>query len=90
MDRRVQRIALEAGVQAIRTMHWGYNRRVDPTFLQCVPLNGSSSEKEFQRVLEFRNQAAAYAFKQIARTLLPKPIYEGFRKSVAKVRSGES
>src|SRR4051812_16130582 len=90
MDRRVQRMALEAGVRAIRTMRWGYNRRVDLTALQCVPLNRNSGKREFQRVLEFRSQAAAYAMKQMARRLLPKPLYASFRQSMARVRAGKS
>ena len=90
MDRRVQRMALEAGVGAIRTMRWGYNRRKDLTALQCVPLNRNSGKQEFQRVLEFRSQAAAYAMKQLARRLIPEPLYSKFRESMAKVRAGKS
>lgn len=88
MNQRVQTLAGEAGVRAIRTMRWGYNRRVDLMALQCIPLNCSSDEKQFQQLLELRSQAAAYAMKQIARALMPKPIYERVRK--AKVRRGES
>jgi peptidoglycan/xylan/chitin deacetylase (PgdA/CDA1 family) len=86
MDRRVQAVALETGVRAIRTMRWGYNRRLDLTALECIPLNRSSTEAEFRRVLELRSQALAYAAKQIARKLVPAALYGSLRESVSRAR----
>jgi peptidoglycan/xylan/chitin deacetylase (PgdA/CDA1 family) len=79
MDRRVQKVALETGVRAIRTMRWGYNRRVDLAALECIPLNRHSGKAEFRRVLEFRSQAMAYAMKQLARKVVPAGMYGPLR-----------
>jgi peptidoglycan/xylan/chitin deacetylase (PgdA/CDA1 family) len=89
MDRRVQAVALETGVRVIRTMRWGYNRRLDLTALECIPLNRSSAEAEFRRVLEFRSQALAYTAKQIARKLVPAGLYGPLRESVSRARGGK-
>src|SRR5438445_13656718 len=88
MDRRVQAVALETGARAIRTMRWGYNRRLDVAALECVPLNRHSTDVEFRRVLEFRSQAVGYAAKQIARKVVPKSFYEPLREMVSRVRGG--
>jgi peptidoglycan/xylan/chitin deacetylase (PgdA/CDA1 family) len=88
MNHGVQAIALETGVRVIRTMRWGYNRRVDLTALECIPVNRHSTEAEFTRVLEFRSQAVAYAAKQITRTVVPKSIYEPLRDMVARMGKG--
>src|SRR5208282_5965625 len=60
LDRRVRAGALECGVQVIRTMRWGYNRRCDLTELECIPVNRFFTEAQFDRVLRFRNQSLAY------------------------------
>jgi peptidoglycan/xylan/chitin deacetylase (PgdA/CDA1 family) len=86
MSWQLQSIAMESGARAIRTMRWGYNRQVDLTALQCIPLNRNSNEAEFGRVLEFRSQAFAYATKQIARKLVPKGLYGPLREMASRVK----
>ncbi len=87
MDRRVQAVALETGARAIRTMRWGYNRRLDLAALECIPLNRHSTEAEFRRMLEFRSPALAYAAKEIARKLIPAGLYGSLRETVSRVRN---
>lgn len=82
IDRRVQRLALEAGARVIRTMRWGYNRRLKPSAVECVPVNRFFTEKEFGRVLKFRNRSLDYALKQAAKKLIPGAAYERLRERV--------
>lgn len=89
VNRQVQAIALESGVRAIRTMRWGYNRQLNLTALECVPLNRNSTEAEFKRVLEFRSQAFAYAAKQIVRNVVPKSLYGPLREMASRVKSAK-
>jgi peptidoglycan/xylan/chitin deacetylase (PgdA/CDA1 family) len=89
MSRQVQFVALESGVQAIRTMRWGYNRQLDPAALECIPLNRNATEAGFRRVLEFRSQAFAYAAKQIARKVVPKSLYGPLREMASRLRGAK-
>ena len=83
MNRRVRDIALESGVRIIRTMQWGYNRKPDFAALQCIPVNRHLTEREFQRVLEFRGQSAMlYAAKEITKKMIPSRAYESLRDIV--------
>jgi hypothetical protein len=80
IDRRVRRVALEAGARVIRTMRWGYNKRLKLAAVECIPVNRFFTEQQFQRVLKFRNQSLVFAFKQTAKKLIPGAAYERLRE----------
>src|SRR5206468_832109 len=61
MNAQVLRVALDAGVQVIRTMRWGYNKHADLTALACVPVNRYTTERQFHNTLQFRSSAVTYA-----------------------------
>jgi peptidoglycan/xylan/chitin deacetylase (PgdA/CDA1 family) len=82
LNRRVQGIAVESGVKIIRTMRWGYNNRLNPLALECIPINRRSHEKEFGQVLKLRNRSALYTAKQVTKKLLPARAYELLRGAV--------
>ena len=86
IDRRVGRIALEAGARVIRTMRWGYNRRLNLSAVECVPVNRFFTDAEFERVLRFRNQSLVYAFKQVTKKVLPGRVYGRLREGLFKMR----
>lgn len=82
VNRRLQDIALESGIQVIRTMRWGYNRNPDFAALECVPLNRHFSEEKFRHVLEFRRRSVAlYAAKEMTKKMIPIRAYELLRGS---------
>lgn len=81
MNRLVSELALESGARGIRTMKWGYNRRLDLTRIECVPVNRFMTEKEFQGVLRFRGMGVQYAAKQVSRKLIPSGSYEKARNA---------
>ena len=85
MDRRVKRVALESGVQVIRTMHWGYNRRCDVKELECIPLNRFVDQEQFSRVLRMRSRSLLYAAKQVTKKMVPGVVYERLREWVFKL-----
>src|SRR5690349_17401730 len=72
---RVRRVALDSGVQVIRTMRWGYNKHPDLTALACVPVNRYMTERQFRNVLQFRSRAVTYTLKQAAKRVLPMSVY---------------
>lgn len=79
IDRRVRAMAQEAGVQATRTMRWGYNWERDLGSLDCIPVNRFFTDEEFGRVLDFRNRSGLYAAKQLTKKLIPSKAYESLR-----------
>jgi peptidoglycan/xylan/chitin deacetylase (PgdA/CDA1 family) len=78
----IQSLAREVGVCAIRTMRWGYNRRLDLFALETVPLNRYSTPADFTRALNFRRRPALYTAKQFLKLCLPLPLYERARRQV--------
>jgi len=78
----IRRVAIECGMRMIRTMRWGYNRRFNPTSLECIPLNSYTKEIEFQNILQGRNKPLIYATKQALKNLVPSRVYESFRTGV--------
>ena len=85
IDRRVRNICIETGVQLIRTMRWGYNRRLDKMALECVPVNRFVTENGFLKVLGFeRRQAWLYAAKEISKKMISARAYERLRGFVFK------
>ncbi len=79
---RVRRAALDAGVNVIRTMRWGYNKHPDLTALCCVPINRYMTERQFRQVLQFRSRALTYMLKQTVKRLLPTGVYVSFRDAL--------
>jgi len=79
INKRVRDVALEYGVQAIRTMRWGYNKTPDLAALDCVPLNRFMNETQFRRALQFQSRAFTYALKEMTKRLIPGATYEALR-----------
>jgi peptidoglycan/xylan/chitin deacetylase (PgdA/CDA1 family) len=76
----VRRVAGEFGVGAVRTMRWGYNRRLDLMALETVPLNRYSTAADFARAVKFQRRPAVYTMKQLVKAMLPLPLYERMRR----------
>src|SRR5581483_11160395 len=64
INARIRDIAMEQGVQAIRTMRWGYNRRIDLAALETIPINRYTNDKKFLNILERNNSQFLYAAKE--------------------------
>ena len=79
----LRNFASEAGVSVIRTMRWGFNRRVDLMNLQCVPMHRGITEKDFARVLQFRGANLLYLFKETLKRALPEKAYNKLRDKVS-------
>jgi peptidoglycan/xylan/chitin deacetylase (PgdA/CDA1 family) len=75
----VRAVALESGIRAIRTMRWGYNRRLDLSNLQCIPINSRTTEKAFQNIMELRGMNLTYTLKQTLKSILPAGLYQSLR-----------
>ena len=88
-NRKVRELALEAGVRAIRTMRWGYNRTPNLIALQCIPINRYTDEKQLSRILKFEKNNHLYSAKQAARKILPARLYHFLRDSFSR-RLGRS
>ena len=84
-NQRLRSIALESGVRAIRTMHWGYNRHMDLSALQCIPLNRYVSHRQFRQIAAFRNRVLLYTSKQIIKRFVPLAAYESLRRRLLKM-----
>jgi peptidoglycan/xylan/chitin deacetylase (PgdA/CDA1 family) len=82
MNGRLRKAALDSGVQVIRTMIWGYNKRPDMTALACVPVNRYMTEHQFHDVLHFRSRAITYALKQALKRVLPMSMYASLRDAL--------
>jgi peptidoglycan/xylan/chitin deacetylase (PgdA/CDA1 family) len=83
INRRVRDIAMESGIQVIRTMEWGYNPQLNLAALQCIPVNRHFTEDEFRKVLEFRNRSAVlYITKEITKKVIAPQTYESLRRRV--------
>jgi peptidoglycan/xylan/chitin deacetylase (PgdA/CDA1 family) len=85
INEHVREVALGYGVEAIRTMHWGYNERYDCTALETIPINRHSDSKKFQKILEFRQTRYLYFGKQAMKALVPSGAYEKIRSSLFKI-----
>ncbi len=84
---RVQSVALGLGFKIIRTMKWGYNKRIDLTALETIPVNRTMTEKKFQKILEFKNNGWLYAGKEGLKTILPMQGYVRLRNAVLRGKS---
>ncbi len=79
INARVRQIAVEEGVQAIRTMHWGYNKQIDLTALETIPVNHYTDDKKFLQILEKQNSQFLYTAKEALKQMLPLRSYERLR-----------
>jgi peptidoglycan/xylan/chitin deacetylase (PgdA/CDA1 family) len=84
ISRAILDAAIESGVSVIRTMRWGYNRKMDLLNLQCVPMHRAMTEKDFAHVLQFRGPNLTYAFKEILKRMLPEKAYNSLRDRIQK------
>ncbi len=82
----VQRIALETGLNVIRTMRWGFNRKLDFMSLEAVPINRHTTGRQFQKILEGKQPRLLYFGKQAAKALVPARIYERLRGWIFKLK----
>ena len=84
INARVRSIALEQGIRVIRTMRWGYNKQIDLTALETIPINRHTNDKKFLNILEQRDSQLLYAAKETLKRLVPLRSYERLRGLVFK------
>jgi peptidoglycan/xylan/chitin deacetylase (PgdA/CDA1 family) len=89
MNESIRKIALEQGVQAIRTMRWGYNRNIDLTALETIPINRYTNEKRFLNILEGHNGQFLYNAKETLKRLVPLRSYERLRSILFKLSKSD-
>ena len=89
-DGRVRELAREAGVQATRTMRWGYNRKPNFTALECIPLNRYLGENQFGQILKFQRKNYLYSAKELGKKLMPLRFYECLRDFLFRRFRGSS
>ncbi len=82
----VQRIALETGLKMIRTMRWGFNRKIDFRSLETIPINRHTNGRQFQKILEGKQPHLLYFGKQAAKALVPARAYERLRGWIFKLK----
>jgi peptidoglycan/xylan/chitin deacetylase (PgdA/CDA1 family) len=80
VDGRIRQAALDSGVRLMRTMRWGYNKKLDLMALETLPINRYTNEKKFARMLDSRRVPLLYAGKEIVKRLVPLPAYERLRR----------
>ena len=86
LNEHVREVALGFDFQAIRTMRWGYNERMDLTALETVPINRYTDDGKFRFVIEARNPTRFMYFgKQAMKSLVPSRAYEKIRNSIFKL-----
>ena len=80
MSEHLREVAMGFGVEAIRTMHWGFNRHPDRTALETVPVHRHLSKPQFQKILEGKQPSRLlYLGKQAAKAFVPARAYERLR-----------
>ncbi|MDW8309081.1 MAG: polysaccharide deacetylase family protein, partial [Verrucomicrobiales bacterium] len=78
--------ALERGLRVIRTMRWGFNRRLDLTALETVPIHCDTDARAFAAILAGRQPRALYAVKETLKALMPIGVYERLRALAFRLR----
>lgn len=78
----IRNAALECGLRVIRTMRWGFNRQLDLTSLETVPINRYTTDRQFQKILAGRQSRLPYLAKEAAKALVPIRAYERLRALV--------
>jgi peptidoglycan/xylan/chitin deacetylase (PgdA/CDA1 family) len=86
INARIQKVAVELGVQAMRTMRWGYNKSLDLMALETIPLNHSTNDKRFLSILEAKNSWFLFLYngKETLKRFIPLRSYEFLRGLVFK------
>jgi peptidoglycan/xylan/chitin deacetylase (PgdA/CDA1 family) len=84
VDDRIRKAAVESGVRLMRTMRWGYNKKLDLMALETLPINRHTNEKKFLGLLESRRVPLLYTGKEIVKRLVPLRTYEGLRRLLFK------
>jgi peptidoglycan/xylan/chitin deacetylase (PgdA/CDA1 family) len=85
MNEHLREVALGFGVEVIRTMRWGYNRTLDLTALETVPINRHTDDAKFQKILQIRRTNCMYFGKQAMKALVPTRTYERMRNLLFKL-----
>lgn len=76
---QIQATAKDFGLQIIRTMRWGFNRRPDFTALETAPLNRHTTRSKFQKILQGKQPRLLYLGKQAIKAIIPLHAYESVR-----------
>jgi peptidoglycan/xylan/chitin deacetylase (PgdA/CDA1 family) len=84
VDDRIRKAARDSGVRLMRTMRWGYNKKLDLMALETLPINRYTNEKKFLRLLESRRVPLLYTGKEIVKRLVPLRTYERLRRLLFK------
>jgi peptidoglycan/xylan/chitin deacetylase (PgdA/CDA1 family) len=84
INSRIREATLELGVQAIRTMRWGYNKKLDLTALETIPINRHTGDEKFLTILKSHNSSLLYAGKETLKRLIPLRGYELLRNLLFK------
>lgn len=84
---RLHDVAVDLGFKVIRTMKWGYNKNLDLTALETIPINGNMGEDKFDKILQFREFGLMYAGKESLKAFLPMRTYELLRKLIFRIKS---
>ncbi|MDB6123746.1 MAG: polysaccharide deacetylase family protein [Pedosphaera sp.] len=89
LNARIREASLELGVQAIRTMRWGYNKKIDLIALETIPINRFTNDKKFLNILESHNSRFLYMGKEALKRLIPLRGYELLRNLLFKFKNSE-
>jgi peptidoglycan/xylan/chitin deacetylase (PgdA/CDA1 family) len=84
----LQSTALSVQLKTIRTMRWGFNRRLDSTAMETLPLNRHTSEAAFKKILQGKHPKLLYLTKQFIKRLIPSSIYHGLRGRLLQLSHG--
>lgn len=79
INEHVREVALGFGAQAIRTMRWGFNEKLDLTAMETIPVNRYTDDRIFRKIIEQRQSRFLYFAKETAKTLVPAHAYERLR-----------
>ncbi len=86
LNEHIREVALGFEVDAIRTMCWGYNEKLDLTSIETIPINRYTDDRKFQRIVEARHRRRiAYAGKQALKVIVPSRAYEQMRALLFKL-----
>jgi peptidoglycan/xylan/chitin deacetylase (PgdA/CDA1 family) len=86
LNEHIREVALGFEVQAIRTMRWGYNQKLDLTSIETIPINRHTDDRKFRRIIETRyRRRIAYASKQAVKAIVPSRAYEWMRARLLKL-----
>jgi hypothetical protein len=79
------------GVQAMRTMRWGYNRTIDLMELETIPVNHSFNDQRFLSILESKNSWFLFLYngKETLKRFIPLRIYEFLRRLVFRLSKSD-